>query len=93
MAASEKKTFSLSMEQAKYIDGLVESGAYASGSEVVRAGLRALQERDAAVERWLREDAASVYDAIRGGKGRRIPAEEVFAAVRGRHADRVKRSA
>ena len=39
MASAEKRTFSL------------PSDAYASGSEVIRAGLRALQERDAAVER------------------------------------------
>jgi hypothetical protein len=33
---------------------------------VVPAGLRALQERDAAVERWLREEVAPVYDATQG---------------------------
>ncbi len=93
MAAPEKRTFSLPSEQSRYIDEMVESGAYASGSEVVRAGLRALQERDAAVERWLREDVAVVYDAIRAGKSATIPAEKVFSAVRSRHADRAKRSA
>ena len=51
MAATAKRTFSLPDEQAKFIDKQVKSGGYASGSEVVRAGLRALQERDAAIER------------------------------------------
>ena len=49
MAKVSKRTFSLSAEQATYIDVKVDSGAYASGSEVIRAGLRALQERDAGV--------------------------------------------
>ena len=93
VAASGKRTFSLPPEQTEYIDELVGSGAYASGSEVVRAGLRALKERDAAVERWLREDVAEVYDAIRAGKSTTVPAETVFAAVRARHADRAKKSA
>jgi|GEM_PF-2499068 len=55
MSATEKRTVSLSAEQAAYIDSLVASGAYATASEVVRAGVRALQDRDTAVDRWLRE--------------------------------------
>jgi antitoxin ParD1/3/4 len=91
MPSPEKRTFSLPAEQAGYIDSLVASGAYASGSDVVRAGLRALQERDAAVERWLREEVLSAYDAMQVNPGRAIPADQVFAAVRARHADRQRR--
>ena len=58
LAKVAKRTFSLPPKQAAYIDAKVEDGAYASGSEVVRAGLRALRERDAAVERWLSEEVA-----------------------------------
>lgn len=47
MPSSDKLTISLPAEQASYIDALVASGAYATASEVVRAGLRALKERDA----------------------------------------------
>jgi antitoxin ParD1/3/4 len=86
----EKRTFSLPSEHAAFIDALVSSGAYASGSEVVRAGLRALQERDAAVERWLREEVAPVYDAIRAHPARARHAKSAFAAVRARHAQRLK---
>ena len=67
LPSTEKRTFSLSAEQAGYIDAQVASGAYATASEVVRAGLRALQERDAVVERWLREEVVPVC----GGHGRR----------------------
>jgi antitoxin ParD1/3/4 len=91
MSSTEKRTFSLPAEQAGYIDALVASGAYASSSEVVRAGLRALQERDAAVERWLREQVLSVHDAMQTDPNRAIPAERVFAAVRARHAERRKK--
>src|SRR5580698_6676990 len=91
MPSAEKRTFSLPIEQAGYIDTLVASGTYASGSEVVRAGLRALQERDAAVEKWLREEVAPVYDAMKADPARGIPAEQVFAELKARHADRLKK--
>lgn len=66
------------------------SGAYATASEVVRAGLRALQERDAVVERWLREEVVPAYDAWKADPSSAIPAEQVFAEIRARHARRVK---
>ena len=93
MSNIEKRSFSLPTEHASFIDGLVASGAYASGSEVVRAGLRALQERDAAVERWLRDEVAPVYDAMKADPSRGIPAEEVFAKIRAHHAERMKSGA
>jgi antitoxin ParD1/3/4 len=90
MSNAEKRTFSLPPEHADFIDAKVASGAYASGSEVVRAGLRALQERDAAVEKWLREEVAPAYDALKADPARARPAAEAFANVRKLHADRQK---
>jgi antitoxin ParD1/3/4 len=72
-------------------DTLVASGSYASGSEVVGAGLRALQERDAAVEKWLRGEVIGVCDTLQSDPGRAIPGEQVFATIRARHADRLKK--
>lgn len=86
MAHSHKRTFSLPAEHTTFIDEQVASGSYASASEVVRAGLRALQERDAAVERWLRDEVAPVYDAMQADPGRAQSMEEVFGAIRARHA-------
>jgi antitoxin ParD1/3/4 len=90
MAAVEKRTVSLPAEQSGYIDALVASGAFASASEVVRAGLRALQERDAAVERWLREEVAEAYDEWQRAPEKVLTAEDVGDALRKHHADRLK---
>ncbi|HXP95307.1 MAG TPA: type II toxin-antitoxin system ParD family antitoxin [Telmatospirillum sp.] len=90
MAAAEKRTFSLPSEQAAYIDRLVATGTYATSSEVIRAGLRALQERDAAVERWLREEVVPVAAAMQADPDRAIPVETVFGKIRALHAQRVK---
>lgn len=90
MSSPTKRTFSLPAEQASYIDTLVASGSYASASEVVRAGLRALQERDVAVERWLKEEVVATYDAMQADPARGIPAEQVARRLRDHHAARLK---
>jgi len=90
MSGIAKRTISLPAEQAGYIDALVAKGAYASASEVVRAGLRALQERDAAVEHWLRKEVAPTYDAMRKDPSRAVPTDRVRQNLRTHHAKRLK---
>ncbi len=82
-----KRTISLPNEQSDYIDEKVASGEYGSASEVVRAGLRALKERDRAIEDWLRTEVAATYDAMAEKPDRAIPTTEVFNDVRKRHKD------
>ncbi len=89
----DKRTISLPNEHAAYINQKVDSGEYASASEVVRAGLRALQERDRAVENWLKNQVAPAYDALMDDPARGIPAKSVFDDIRGLHSDKTKGSA
>ncbi len=91
-----RKTQSLSItlphDMAKAVKEKVTSGDYATESEVIREGLRALNERDAALEDWLRTEGVARYDAYkRNPRGR--PAEKVFARLRQHHAKRIKQSA
>jgi len=65
MAKVAKRTFSLSAKHAEFIDTKVTSGDYGSASEVIRAGLRALQERDEAMELWLKKEVAPTYDSMK----------------------------
>jgi antitoxin ParD1/3/4 len=90
MSTVEKRTVSLPADQARYLDELVAGGGYASASEVVRAGLRALRERDAAVERWLHNEVAPIYDALQADPGRAVSADHVGAALQAHHAARLK---
>jgi antitoxin ParD1/3/4 len=86
MASVEKRTVSLPAEQASYIDGLVASGSYATASEVVRAGLRALQERDAAVERWLREEVVEGHAEHLADPSKGVPADQILDRIKARRA-------
>ena len=73
-----KRTFSLTEEQARFIDQKVEQGGYASGSEVVREGLRGLQEDAAVIERWIKEEVLPTARDLETHPERAIPLEEAF---------------
>lgn len=87
-----KPTISLPDKHTLYIDQKVRSGDYASTSEVVRAELRTLQERDRAVEDGLRYQAAPTYDAMLADPSRGISAKSVFNDIRALHAQKTKGS-
>ena len=90
MSTIAKRTVSLPAEHSAFIEAKVASGDYASACVVVRAGLGALEERDAAVVRWLRDEVTPAYDAMKTDPSRGIAAEQVFSEVRARHAARLK---
>ena len=90
MPASRPCVVDLPNEQAAYVDGLVRSGRYSSSSEVVEAGLRALQNQDDATDEWLRRDVVPVLKAMQADPSRGIPAQEVFDAIRTLHGHRLK---
>ena len=65
MAAKNGRNISLTDEQHALIERLVESGRYASASEVVRDGLRLLQREEQArlLEKWLVEGLSAEEQA------------------------------
>jgi putative addiction module CopG family antidote len=65
MRSTQQFSVTLSHELAKLVRNKVESGEYASESEVIREGLRALQRHERALEDWLREEVATTYDAMK----------------------------
>ncbi len=86
----DKRTVSLPDEHAQYIDQKVSSGDYASASEVIRAGLRALQERDRAIENWLHNQVALTYDAMMASPERAVSSKSVFDDIRTHHREKTK---
>ena len=70
-----------------FVDRQVEGGRYASASEVVRAGLRALEREEAALAAWMK---AKVDEALNDPRAS-IPAEDVFGRLRARSAERLRR--
>lgn len=83
MRTTQSLSITLPIEMVK---AKVASGEYATESEVIRDGLRTLAARDAAVERWLRDEVAPAYDAHKAKPARAVPLNEGMANVRARIA-------
>jgi len=49
-----------------------------------------LQEREAEVEQWFREEVVPVYDAMEADPARGVSADEVVAAIDSHHTKRLK---
>ena len=82
MRTTQQFSITLPHDMAELVEKKIASGAYASVSEVMRDGVRALLERDAAVERWLREEvlvghAEYVADPTSG-----VPAKDLLARIK-----------
>lgn len=88
MRTTRQLSITLPNEMADALRARVASGAYATESEVIRDGLRALFARDEAVEAWLRDEVSGAYDALLADPGSAISADEVRARLAAKHADR-----
>ena len=77
MRTTQSLSVTLPVEMAKMVKAKVSSGEYATESEVIRDGLRALQARDAAVEKWLREEVAPTFEAVNTGSEPLLALEDV----------------
>lgn len=75
-------SYSVGTRFEEFIRRQVRSGRFASASEVVREGLRLMEEREAEREARLEALRADIASGRESGPG--IPAEEVFAQARER---------
>ena len=82
MRTTQPISVTLPHDMAALLKAKVASGEYATESEVIREGLRALQARDVAMENWLRDEVAKSYDEFKSSPQLGIPAGEVLSQVR-----------
>ena len=86
MRTTQQLSVTLPVDMAAQVKARVASGEYASESEVIRDGLRALKAREMAVENWLREDIAPISDAMQAKPARARSAADVKASIAAEHA-------
>jgi putative addiction module CopG family antidote len=81
MRSTQQFSVTLPNEMAAQVRAKVASGEYASESEVIREGLRALNARERAMDDWLRTQALPSYDAYKADPSRGIALEDVRASI------------
>ncbi|MFC4487901.1 ribbon-helix-helix domain-containing protein [Tepidiphilus baoligensis] len=86
MRTTQQLSITLTNDMAELVKTKVRSGEYASESEVIRDGLRALMARDRAVESWLKNQVGPAYDALKADPSRTVTADQVRARLAAEHA-------
>lgn len=86
MRTTQQLSITLPNDMADVVKEKVRSGEYASESEVIRDGLRALLARDRAIENWLVQQVGPAYDALKADPSRALTADEVKARLAAEHA-------
>ena len=82
---TQQLSITLPNELAEAVKEKVSSGQYATESEVIRDGLRALMARDRAVDRWLRDQVGPAYDALKTDPSRGVTAKQVRERLTAEH--------
>ena len=85
MRTTQQFSITLPNELADAVKSKVATGEYATESEVIREGLRALMARDRAVDNWLREEVGPAYDALKADPTRAVTVAEVRARLAAEH--------
>ena len=83
---TQQMSITLPKEMADMVKAKVRAGEYASESEVIRDGLRALMARDRAVESWLHQQVGPAFDALQADPSRAVSADDVRTRLATEHA-------
>jgi antitoxin ParD1/3/4 len=86
MRTTQQFSITLPHNMAQVVERKVQSGAYASVSEVLREGVRALMERDAAIDRWLREQVVPGHAEHLADPSKAVPAADLLGRIKARRA-------
>ena len=85
MRTTQQFSITLPNEMANAVKSKVEAGEYASESEVIRDGLRALIARERAVDNWLQQQVGPSFDAIKADPSRAVTVKQVRARLATEH--------
>ena len=89
MRTTKQLSITIPNSMADALQARVASGAYASESEVIRDGLRALFAQEEAIERWLRTEVIAAYDELTTDPSQAISSAAMRARLAELHGQRI----
>jgi putative addiction module CopG family antidote len=81
MGTARQVSVTLAQDLVELVESKIESGEYATESDVIVEGLRALQAQDRALEHWLRTEVVETYDRVEDGREKSFSPEQVRARI------------
>lgn len=78
-------SFALNEHHERFIKKQLESGRYNNASEVVRAGLRLLEDQEDARERWLTQEIPSRYADLKRDSSTGVTLDDAFDRLEAEH--------
>ena len=87
MRTTQQFSITLPNELANLVKAKVAGGEYATDSEVIRDGLRAMMARDRAVANWLIQEVGPAYDALKADPSRAVTLEQVRSRLDDLHKE------
>lgn len=91
MRSTQQFSITLPHELADAVKAKVAGGEYATESEVIREGLRALMAKDRAVETWLREQVVPAAMELEADPSKALTPAQVRAHLAQRRQARARK--
>ena len=85
MSTTQRLSVTLQNDLADAVKANVEAGIYASESDVIRGGLRALIARGHTMENWLRNQVGSAFDALKLNPSSALSVSQIRARLAAEH--------
>jgi antitoxin ParD1/3/4 len=90
--ANPMASFALNEHYEEFIRKQLESGRYNNASEVVRAGLRMLEDYEDARERWLREEIPNRYEEVKRDASKAVTLDAAISRFQAKHTAEMKKA-
>lgn len=92
MRSTQQFSITLPNQMADVVKAKVAAGEYATESEVIRDGLRALLARDRAMESWLVNKVVPACEALKADPSTALSADQVRARLAVEHQNFIEKS-